>query len=193
DIRMPGINGIELIEAIRGKGFDKPIVVLSGYADFTYAKQVMAFGVKHYIVKPARFAEIKKVFGLVKEELDERYAREGKESLPSLPAEKAPGIAEACRAYIKENYRTASLQSIADHVHMNPSYLSTCFHQQTGSKLYDYLAEMRMQEAAKLLVTTDKSIQEISEEVGYKVANSFARIFRQHYDISPSQYRLLHR
>ena len=193
DIRMPNINGIELIEAIRKKGFENPIVVLSGYAEFEYAKKVMAFGVRHYILKPARFQEIKKAFDMVRQELDEMQSLQARPAAPTALPEKASGIIDACKAYMETEYKTATLNSIAESVHMNPTYLSSLFHQQTGTKLYDYLLNVRMQKAAALLSSSDMSIQEISDAVGYIIANSFTRIFRQQFGISPTEYRLVHR
>lgn len=52
DIRMPGMNGLELMEAARARGFDGQFVIVSGYDDFDYAKQAMRVGVAGYLLKP---------------------------------------------------------------------------------------------------------------------------------------------
>lgn len=52
DIRMPVMDGLELIETIREKGIPCEIVVLSSYDDFQYVRQAMKFGVRDYIHKP---------------------------------------------------------------------------------------------------------------------------------------------
>lgn len=52
DIRMPGLNGLELIEKIRHTDKDIQIIILSGYKEFEYAKEAMRFGVKQYLLKP---------------------------------------------------------------------------------------------------------------------------------------------
>ena len=49
DIRMRGMSGIELIEAVRNAGVNMEIVVISGYRDFDYAQRV-----RHYLVKPMK-------------------------------------------------------------------------------------------------------------------------------------------
>lgn len=58
DIRMPGLNGLELIE--RAKKIDSKLefVILSGYGEFEYAKQAMKFGVKEYILKPTNKRQV---------------------------------------------------------------------------------------------------------------------------------------
>lgn len=52
DVKMPGMTGIQMIEAAIKSGFDGKAVILSGYSDFTYAKEAMALGVKQFILKP---------------------------------------------------------------------------------------------------------------------------------------------
>ncbi|MBT9777774.1 response regulator [Clostridium sp. MCC353] len=52
DIRMPVMDGLELIEACSGKGHSCHFILLTGYKEFEYAKRAMRYGVKHYILKP---------------------------------------------------------------------------------------------------------------------------------------------
>ena len=52
DIRMPGMDGLHLIETIRQRKWDPKLLILSGYADFEYAKQAIRSNVEGYILKP---------------------------------------------------------------------------------------------------------------------------------------------
>lgn len=52
DIRMPGMDGITLLEKAREKGVDCDFVVVSGHQDFEYAKSAIQYGVENYILKP---------------------------------------------------------------------------------------------------------------------------------------------
>jgi len=52
DVKMPGMSGIKMIEAAKEKGFGGKCLILSGYSDFTYAKEAMSLGVKRFILKP---------------------------------------------------------------------------------------------------------------------------------------------
>ena len=52
DIRMPGLNGLELSEKIRKRRIPLEIIVLSGYAEFEYAKKAIQWGVRDYLLKP---------------------------------------------------------------------------------------------------------------------------------------------
>lgn len=52
DINMPNLNGIELIKALKELDNTLQIIILTGFGSFTYAKEAMAFGVKHFLEKP---------------------------------------------------------------------------------------------------------------------------------------------
>ncbi len=52
DIRMPKVNGIECIDFLRREAPGIPIVVITGYPDMQMSKNLLAKGVKHYLVKP---------------------------------------------------------------------------------------------------------------------------------------------
>lgn len=54
DIRMPMMDGLELIEKIKMLSPDTEIIILSGFSEFSYAQKAMSYGVKHYLLKPTR-------------------------------------------------------------------------------------------------------------------------------------------
>lgn len=68
DINMPGLSGLELIQRVLSVSADTQFVILSGYDDFSYAKQAMRLGIKHYLLKPCNEQEIIEVMEDVKRE-----------------------------------------------------------------------------------------------------------------------------
>ena len=54
DIRMPMMDGLELIGRIKVLSPDTEIIILSGFGEFSYAQKAMSYGVKHYLLKPTR-------------------------------------------------------------------------------------------------------------------------------------------
>ena len=64
------MNGLELVEALRGEAAELPIVILSGFDEFEHARQAMRWGVHHFLLKPASVPEIEGVLAELLEELD---------------------------------------------------------------------------------------------------------------------------
>ena len=72
DIRMPEMDGLELIQTIQASRPETIFIILSGHGEFEYANQAMKYGVKHYILKPCDESEIEEALKAVIEELDHR-------------------------------------------------------------------------------------------------------------------------
>lgn len=95
------------------------------------------------------------------------------------------------RAYIEAHYANPnlSLDHLSDLFELNGKYLSKLFKEEFGEKFVDFLIGLRMAAAKSALENSDWPIVEISERVGYTSANSFTRVFRKVYGISPGEYR----
>ena len=76
DIRMPFIDGLELIEKAKSVSPSTCYVILSGYREFEYAKKGLLLGVKDYILKPTKYSQIYEVFSRITAELDHSAAAE---------------------------------------------------------------------------------------------------------------------
>lgn len=92
--------------------------------------------------------------------------------------------------YINSNYsKEISLSGIAEGSHISKEHLSRMFKKETGVTITEYVATARLKKATELLTTTNLSISEISELVGYSDNNYFVKVFRKYYKMTPSQYR----
>lgn len=58
DIRMPGMDGLSLMEKVKGEGFSTDFIILSGYGDFKYAQKAIQLGAKNYFLKPIKIDEL---------------------------------------------------------------------------------------------------------------------------------------
>lgn len=93
-------------------------------------------------------------------------------------------------AFISKNIQqNVTLHSIAEHVYLHPVYLSRWYKKETGSSISSYIFQLRMKKAVTLLLTTNKKIADISQEVGYQKTQYFIRLFKEHFKMTPQKYR----
>ncbi len=95
--------------------------------------------------------------------------------------------------YIKNNFtNNITLANVADHVHLNASYLSMLFKKETGQNYMGFLTDCRIEEAKNLLKDSSMSVAEICYAVGYTDKKHFSRLFIKQVGIRPTAYRSLH-
>lgn len=73
DIRMPIIDGLELLELIRERNIDVFVVLVSTYSEFEYAKRGLQLGAVDYVIKPLKEDELRKVLDKLEKMLIEKY------------------------------------------------------------------------------------------------------------------------
>jgi two-component system response regulator YesN len=99
-------------------------------------------------------------------------------------------LIQKVQKYIVEHLqKDVALQSIADHVHHHPVYLSRIFKSIVNENISDYIHRLRMEKATYLLKETDMKVYEITENVGYENPQYFSKVFRKHYGQTPIEYR----
>lgn len=81
------------------------------------------------------------------------------------------------------------LMDIADHAGLSPYYLERLFKEETDETPRTYLEKIRIDKAANLLNSTDKTNLEICYEVGFRSASNFYKVFRNIKNCSPSEFR----
>ncbi|MGO5093831.1 helix-turn-helix domain-containing protein [Clostridium sporogenes] len=92
--------------------------------------------------------------------------------------------------YIYSNYNNKiSIQDIARLEFLSSHYLSNEMKNKVGYSFNDFVNLTRVEEAIKLLLDTDKTISEISEELGFSHTRYFNKHFKKHYKCTPMQYR----
>ena len=93
-------------------------------------------------------------------------------------------------AYIEAHYKEAiSLKVLADIAHFSPTYLSRMFHQEMGCTLCNYINKKRIENAKRLLLKTEQSIQEIAIDCGFINISHFNRVFKNLVGKSPMEYK----
>jgi xylan 1,4-beta-xylosidase len=92
--------------------------------------------------------------------------------------------------YIQRNYREPlTLEQVSSLYYISIPYLSKIFKKQIGSTFTYYLNEVRLAHAVSELVNTDKAITRIALDNGFPTSNAFNRVFNEHYNMRPAEYR----
>lgn len=177
DIKMPLINGLDLIRQANEELENVPqFIIVSGYADFEYAKQAMQYGVFYYVLKPIKAGEL-------------REALQGCTARFSFPKSDS-GSARALISYIDTNYnRNISLEELSAKFCFSMKHTAALVKKHTGKSFTDYLADLRMETAFALLLKTEMKVKEIAAYVGYEDPQYFHRVFKQKTGQTPAQYR----
>ncbi len=103
--------------------------------------------------------------------------------------ENIPSIKKAC-LFLQENFRKEiSLEETAQFCNLSTFYFSKIFKEHKKQNFINYLTEIRINEAKKLLKETNLSMREISSDIGYRDPNYFTRVFKRVVNYSPSDYR----
>lgn len=185
DIRMPGMNGLELLSEIHLASPDTRVVIISGYAEFSYAKEALQKHAYDYLVKPIKAEELDRVLKNVIEDKGEE---------PFIPEEKIHAgsgrMIDSVIKELREHYmEDIQLTTLASRYNISSGRLSTMIKDELQMNFSDYVAQLRIQRAKELLSDESLSIQEIAEIVGYNDYYYFTKVFKKVQGISPSKYR----
>lgn len=187
DIRMPVMDGLALIEEIQRRKFMTRVVIVSGHDDFTYAQQAIRLGVFDYMLKPV---ETESMAVCLHMWLKEQEKREAKKQEPvTQDLKEISPIERVIRHIDTLTIPDLTMADASAMVHLNASYFSKLFKQQTGSNFTDYMTSIRMKEATRLLEKTSLRISEIAERLGYVDLAYFSNTFKKAVKLTPSEYR----
>ena len=93
--------------------------------------------------------------------------------------------------FITENYRKSiNLEEIAARAHLSPNYFHRLFTKTFHVSPFSYIRKMRMEEAVRQLIYTNKTVKEIAYDTGYEDESYFSRTFTKLNQISPGKYRI---
>ena len=193
DIKMPGMSGLELVEKLYSPDRALEFILLTGYADFSYAHKALTYHVHHYLLKPCNEQQI---IQAVQQAAQSVYMR--RQMLHTEPAGAAsaaqknysPNVQKVIE-YLETHYMDSSLSLkniAANYLFMNPDYLGRQFLQQTGYRFVDYLLNLRIHKAQWLLVNHVLP-NEVAEKVGYgNNPQYFAHLFSKATGLTLREY-----
>ena len=72
DVKMPRMDGVEMITKLREQGCRAKFIILTAYSDFKYAQSALRLGVSDYLLKPLRDGDLEHALGHIREQMQER-------------------------------------------------------------------------------------------------------------------------
>lgn len=108
----------------------------------------------------------------------------------NLESENLPETVRKIIDYIHKNLSgKITLRDIGEHTFFSPIYCDTLFKNTIGRSIIDYVIELRIEEAKKLILHDTSSLSKIAEEVGFSDYNYFARTFKKRCGYTPHAYK----
>lgn len=100
-------------------------------------------------------------------------------------------LAQKAMEYVQQHYGNAelSVDEVCAYLHVSTSHFSNIFHKETGMSFLAFLTKKRVDEAVRLLKTTDEKSRVIGEMVGYPEPNYFSYVFKKNMGMSPAKFR----
>lgn len=195
DVKMPFMDGIELVRKIHQNYPDIITVILSGYDDYKYLRESLQNNVCDYMLKPLNLDELTCTFSYITKTLDERRRKTSEPSFQTINLKddsinSKKYITNLAKQYIEQHYKeTITLSILASHIHISPTYLSRTLKLELGMGLPDLLNTLRIEKAKKMLADPSLRINDISEALGYNSIQYFSRTFKKLTGITPLDYR----
>ncbi|MEH1788628.1 MAG: helix-turn-helix domain-containing protein [Nostoc sp.] len=164
-------------------------------------RKIMELGANDYLVQPLTQKELMETITtqLKKQEALQQGTTRCQQISETAPANKVKApkftgesvfLLKKIFEFIEANFhQSITLDSVAQAVSYSPAYLTKLVRHQTGKSLYSWIIEYRMAAARSLLLETEKPVNHIAIELGYKDACHFSRQFRQFHKTTPLAWR----
>ena len=216
DIRMPVMDGLEMIGQLRSKLPDTLFIILTGHNEFAYAQKAIHYGgVYDYLLKPLQYEKSLPVIVNCLEKI--RLKQLTPQSFGRLLD---PGTNQGARivleevhdsnhfndnnqanleglqlftkieSYIKQHLdQELTLNMVAEHFFYHPSYLSRLFKTKLNKNYMTFVSEIRINYALQCLKVSKHSIADVASLCGYKSYKHFVKVFKSVTQMTPTEYR----
>ncbi|MDR3766488.1 MAG: response regulator [Butyricicoccus sp.] len=200
DIRMPFIDGLELLRALRQLQSNTPVILVSSYGEFEYAREGLVLGAFDYIVKPFQDSQLSEVLARAAAFLSSRGAEDSQFAIVRAAFDQAGvpieenGFTQTLAAFLAAHLNeVVTMEQAAEHLGLSKDYFGKTCKAQTGMTFGALYNCVRVEHAKCLLRDSTYRAGEISERLGFASPDYFTRIFKAQTGCTPSQYRAAHR
>ena len=193
DIRMPNMDGLSMVAALRSEFPRLQIAVLTAFRDFEYAQTALNLGVCRYLLKPSRMEELYEAIRTMADRLEALPPSAGADPEDD-PAAAGSGagnfIVRQALAYMEAHCAEhLSLGDVAGHVYVSPWHLSKLINRHANQSFFDILGRLRMDRTKALLANPEMRVHAVAEQVGYSDVAHFSKSFKRLVGMTPGEYR----
>lgn len=197
DVSMPVCDGFACCRLLKAAPSTAgiPVIFLSAAVLPEERVQGLTEGAVDYINKPFNFDEVRLrvsihlVASRSTQEPEPAADPDRGIAVPTDRSVEAAVFRAAQRRLLNDLADVPDLEGLARAVGTNTKRLNDAFRKYAGTTVFDYLRELRMREARRLLAETDLEIQTIASDLGYKNPANFSTAFRERFSVSPRQFR----
>jgi YesN/AraC family two-component response regulator len=172
DVVLKGESGLEFLTRLRERS-DVPVLLISGYGSKEMLIEGLRARASDYLDKPFTATQLL-------------------EKARSLLAQgpRPIHIADRIQRFVQERYMHGwTVESLAKALHLSIRTMRQMFRRRHRQSVMNFLEEVRVMQARKLLATTDLPIQTVAAEVGFRDPHYFGRVFRRNTGKSPRDFR----
>jgi len=197
DVRMPGVNGLQVAEKIVAQKPDAAFTFISAYGDYPMLRAALRLHARDYLLKPVRRQDIvTALWKMVNPSTElhccsddlKQYADDGAFWQPLTPTKQT---INAAKSYVRQKLAEQfTMEEVAAHVGFSFSYFSSLFSKEENVTFKEYVTQVRIDRAKALLEMTCLPLKHIARETGFGDPNYFSKVFKQQVGLTPSQFRV---
>lgn len=185
DIKMHGKSGLDALKEIREKGIHSKVVIISAYSKFEDAQLAIKYGAFEYCLKPISQEQADEILQNLRICLDKENNVTPKEELTEIDNKAFENLVNYIRAHYREKLY---LGELSKKFYINLTYCCYLFNKNMGCNFTTFLMRVRMERAAELLLTTNMTVKQIADHLGYDYYY-FNKLFKKYYQKTPSKYK----
>ncbi len=194
DLKMPRMDGVEMIAQLRSRGCQARFIILTAFGDFKFAQSALRLGVSDYLLKPLKEGDLEQALRRIISQMEGEVKTEKQEEASSvgfyLPKRTGNKYVDEAIRYISEHYmQDITISTVADYLEISEGYLSRVFKRETDYTFTSYLSHYRIEAAMELLKNCRVKVYEVADKVGFGDTAWFSAQFKKILGISPSEYQ----
>lgn len=179
DVRMDDMDGLSVLAKVSQEFPETRVIIFSAYNLFEYAQKAILYSAIAYLTKPLNLKQLEEALHKVTQNLHDGNQNDTSENAVDM-----------ARAYMREHFaEKITLEHVAEICFVHPSHLSRLFRTKYNTTFSSYLTELRIKQAAHLLLMTDMRIPKVAEMTGYDDYSYFCRVFHKTLGVTPLEYR----